>query len=260
MMDPAYIAKEILLKEKYYIKDLQPPYKIINALNKSGKTTRIASIQSQDLWYANLLTPFADWICIDKRIDRASGYEPLGMFKTHRFASQMDGTGSIKTLWGFRLWSFANPRLFDVGGITHLITSEPLDSPRLKLITKDIITMPNFHGGWWNEKILYLYENVHVLPRAFLIINDEGNNIIPIKFRANSPNQRQLIFRTEYAGTVVISESFHPGWVASEKSDKLYLKPFLDTFISFNVKSGEHDIMLDFKPKSLRTGSMFTVS
>ncbi|MFC1862355.1 hypothetical protein ACFL1Z_00195 [Thermodesulfobacteriota bacterium] len=252
---------EILLKERYYIKDLKPPSKIINALNKSTKSLRIASIQSEDAWNANLLTPFDDWICIKENIDRASGYEPLCMLKTHRFASQMDGTSPmIKSMWGTRLWSFSNHRLFDLGGITHLITSEPLNNPRLKLITRDSFTMPHFHGGWWRNKNLYLYENKHAFPRAFLSIDNKEMKIKPINYRTISANQRQLIFRTNQAGTVIISESFHSGWVAVEKNEEIQLEPFLDTFISFNLPAGEHNIILDFKPQSLRIGLIFTIA
>ena len=58
----------------------------------------------------------------------------------------------------------------------------------------------------------------------------------------------------------MISESFHPGWIARENEVDIQLSSFLDTFISFNVLAGEHDIVLDFKPQSLRIGFMLTVA
>ena len=258
IIDPLYLSMDILLKEKYHIKDLEPPLRIINAIKNSTKHPRIASIQSKDAWNNNLLTPFDDWICITNNIDRASGYEPLGMRKAHSFAAKMDGTGSlIKNLWGYRLWSFHNHRLFNVAGITHLITTELISDPRLKPITNELITMPHFHGGWWEAKRLYLYENIHAYPRAFLM--DNHLNITPIELNILSPNKRQLIFQTDIPQLLIMSESFHPGWIIKNQDADLKLEPFLGYFISLRIPPGKYNIQLEFKPKSFLIGSLFSI-
>lgn len=261
VIDPAYISMGILLKEKYHTKDLEPPGKIISAIKNSDKYPRIASIQSKDAWNNNLLTPLEDWIFINERIDRASGYEPLGMLKSHIYAGKMDGTGpTLKSLWGYRLWSFHNNRLFDLAGITHLITSEPVNTPELKFIMNDTITLPHFHGGWWEKKHLYLYENINSYPRAFLMDNKKDFKITPVKTITSTPNTRRIIFQTDTPRLLVISESFHPGWVARSLDTELQIEPFLDNFISLKVQPGKYDIHLKFKPHSLFVGALFSTS
>jgi hypothetical protein len=256
--DPILISTEIL-QGNYRREDLQPPMKIIKAIKQYSHQERIASIQPEDL-RDTLLNPFDDWFCAKYKISRAGGYEPLVMLRTLRFLAQMDGTGDIKGLmWGFRPWEFARPDLYNIAGITHLITFKPIKNPHLTFITQDTITMPHFHGGWWREKQVYIYENMDVLPRAFFLAESSRDSVTPIAIKFISPNHRQLDFHTEQPGLVVISESFHPGWTAQEQENSLHLRPFLETFISFNIPPGEHEIRLEFAPQSYHLGLKFTL-
>jgi len=65
-------------------------------------------------------------------------------------------------------------------------------------------------------------------------------------------------FRTTTPGTAVVSESWHPGWIAKEQDETVRLEPFMGNFISWHVPSGEHEIVLEFSPQSLRLGWGFT--
>jgi len=161
-------------------------------------------------------------------------------------------------MWAFRLFDFARPDLYDIAGITHLITFKPIKSPGLKFITQDTITMPNFCGGWWREKPVYLYENVNVFPRAFFVTEGSKGPVIPVGVKYVSPDRRYIYTHTKQPGTIIISESFHPGWIAIEHGKPIPLQPFLNTFISCNVPAGEHEIMLDFAPQSFGLGLRFT--
>jgi len=139
-----------------------------------------------------------------------------------------------------------------------LITFKPIKSPGLKFITQDTITMPNFCGGWWREKPVYLYENVNVFPRAFFVTEGSKGPVIPVGVKYVSPDRRYIYTHTKQPGTIIISESFHPGWIAIEHGKPIPLQPFLNTFISCNVPAGEHEIMLDFAPQSFGLGLRFT--
>ncbi|MGD9041323.1 MAG: hypothetical protein PVH82_16915, partial [Desulfobacteraceae bacterium] len=252
LIDPLLMSTDIL--KGYHREDLKPPSKIIGELNNYGQPARIATFQPEDL-RDTLLNPFDDWLCIKYGIARASGYEPLAMLETLQFLTRMDGTGSIsQTMWGFRLWAFARPELYDISGVTHIMTFKPISNPRLRFITQDFITMPHFHGGWWRDKPVYLYENLRVFPRAFFIAEDSSGSVASIPLKYSSANRMHLYFRSNNPGTAIVSESLHPGWIAKEQEKTVVLKPFLGNFISWKVPSGEHEIVLEFSPQSLRLG------
>jgi len=255
--DPILVASNGILTG-YHKKDLKPPLKIIRAIKEHPDPVRIGSIQPVDL-RAYRLTPLSDWIFVQNKIGRAGGYEPLAMLQTLNFLTQLDGTLPIsEATWAFRLFDFARPDLYDIAGITHLITFKPVTNHRLKFKTQDTITMPSFCGGWWREKPVYLYENVTVLPRAFFVTQGSKGPIIPAGVKHVSPDRRYVYIQTKQPGTIIISESFHPGWIAIEHEKTIPLQPFLDTFISCHVPAGEHKIMLDFAPQSLSFGLRFT--
>ena len=255
--DPILVASNGILTG-YHKKDLKPPLKIIQAIKKHPGPVRIGSIQPVNL-RAYRLTPLGDWVFIQNKIGRAGGYEPLAMLNTLNFLTQLDGTSPIsETMWAFRLFDFARPDLYDLAGITHLITFKPIMNPRLKFKTRDTISMPNFCGGWWREKPVYLYENVNVLPRAFFVSEGSKGRIVPVGVKYVSPDRRYIYIHTKQPGAIIISESFHPGWIAVENDKPIPLKPFLNTFISCHVPAGEHEVMLDFAPNSFRLGLRFT--
>jgi len=259
IMDPMLLSTEIL-KEKYYLKDFKPPMKLIKALKQYPGHVRVAEIQPADL-RDNLLIPFDDWISVRYGIRRAGGYEPLSMLTTLNYLTRMDGTAPIKeTMWGFRLWNFARPDLYSIAGITHLITFQQIKNPQLKFIIQDSITMPHFHGGWWQEKKVYLYENIRVLPRAFFLADDRDNFIKPVAIKILSPNRIQLRIKSDNHGRIIVSESFHPGWNALIGEKDFKVEPFLNAFISIKIPPGNHEVLLDFFPQSFRIGLWFTLS
>lgn len=258
IIDPLLMSTNVL--RGYHVEDLKPPSKIIGEFNNYGPPVRIAAIQPDDL-RDTLLSPFDDWLCIKYGIARVGGYEPLAMLKTLQFLTQLDGTGSIsQTMWGFRPWAFARPELYDITGITHIMSFEPINSPRLSFKTQDVISMPHFHGGWWRDKPVYLYENLRVFPRAFFLAEDSRGSVAPITLKYSSANRMHLYFRTNVPGTAIVSESLHPGWMAKEQEKNVALEPFMGNFISWHVPSGEHEIVLEFSPQSLRLGLGFTQS
>lgn len=257
--DPIVLSVDILNRE-YRIKDLKAPQKIILALKKYPGSVRIATIQPEAL-RDNLLNPFDDSFSAEYKIRRAGGYDPLAMLSTLQFLTKMDGTGEINdAMWGFRLWGFSRPDLYNIAGITHIITYTPLEDPALKFVVQDSITMPHFHGGWWTDQPVYLYQNINVFPRAFFLPHGSPGSISPIEISSSSPDHLYLKFQIKQSGTAVISESFHPGWIPVTDDTSVYLKPFLNTFISFNINEGDHNIVLKFSPKSFHLGLWFTVS
>ena len=257
--DP-FLLSSYFLQKGYRYEDFKPPDRIIQALKQYPNPVRIASIQPREL-RSNLLNPFADWLCIKYGIERAGGYEPLCMIDTLQFLTIMEGTGDIKeTMWGFRLWGFSRPDFYSLAGVTHIISPQPINNPYLEFIKLDHITMPHFHGGWWQDKPLYLYRNKAVLPRAFILNKIRNETIRPISIGSTSPNRMSFSIDTEKQREVVISESFHPGWVATTGDKEIELRPYMNTFISFKVPPGQQEITLEFRPESFYHGLRLTIA
>jgi len=259
LADPLVFSTEVL-KEKYKLEDFKPPLKIINALSQASGPVRVATIQPEEL-KDSLLNPFDDWISVKYGIRRAGGDEPLAMRHTLNFLARMDGTGMIgQAMWGFRLWGFTRPELFNVAGVTHLVTFRPMENPQLEFVVRDSITMPHFHGGWWRDQPVYLYENKGALPRAFFWPEGRENPVRPVDIDIVSPNRIQLRVQTDRGGSLVVSESFHPGWRASSEKKSFTVEPFLNAFISMQVPPGRYEISLEFFPKSLQIGAWLTLA
>lgn len=257
--DPVFLISEILTP--YNSKDIKPPQKILQAMEESHTgPSRMAVLQPRRLW-GTRQTPIDDWWFIDKGVSRVGGYDPLAMRDTLVFLTRLEGSPPVlqSSMWAFRLWAFGNPPLFDFASITHIVTLAPLSTPHLEFVMKDSTTMPDFQGGWWQDTPLYLYKNPGAFPRAFIL----GHKSMPAGYRLNykrvSPNTMMLNIETPAPGTVIITESFHPGWHARTKTgESIEVEPYLDAFISFNLSAGFHEIQLDFSPESYRQGVRLT--
>jgi uncharacterized membrane protein YfhO len=119
--------------------------------------------------------------------------------------------------------------------------------------------MPHFHGGRWRDKLLYLYKNKTVLPRAFILNQARNETIVPISIGSASLNRMSFSIDTEKQKEVVISETFHPGWVAKTGEEKIQLNPYMNTFISFKVPPGQSEITLEFRPEYFYFGLRLTI-
>jgi len=259
IIDPLLIAPAVL--NGYRVQDIEPPGGIIKPLKDYPEPARVAFIQPDHL-RDNLISPIEDWVFTKNRIGRAGGYEPLALWRTLNFLGKMDATDETisDTFWGFRLFGFDRPRLYNLAGITHLLTTTPLSNPQLNFIAADPLDAPDFHGGWWRNQEIYLYENTSVLSRAFFMPDNFTGDVTPVALKTDSVNRRQLELEPNVPGTVILSESFHPGWIGMEKGAPLVIKPFVDMFISFRVAAGHHLVTLDFLPHSYRLGRWFSVA
>ncbi len=258
--EPLFIVAPAVLNG-YRSVDIQPPQKIIQGLKQFPGPARVAFFQPPNL-RDNLVSPLEDWVFTRNRIGRAGGYEPLALQRTLNFLCKMDATDvSISdSFWGFRLFGLGRPRLFNLAGISHILSTEPLAISHLKLVNTAPMTAPDFHGGRWQAQRIFLYENVSVLGPALFMPDNHVGVAYPVALKIDSPNHRQLILDFDVPGTVFLSESFHTGWIALEQGRPLVIQPFMDTFISFQVAAGRHAVDLEFRPKSLQIGMWLTVA
>ncbi len=257
--DPLLIAPAVL--NGYRVQDIQPPAEILEPLKYYPGPVRAAFLQPVHL-NDNLISPLEDWVFTKNQIGRAGGYEPLALQRTLNFLGKMDATEETVSdaYWGFRLFGFGRPRLYNLAGITHILTTAPLSKPQLNFVATDTLNAPDFHGGWWRDQKIYLYENSSVLSRAIFMPDNFTGDVTPVAQKADAVNRRQLELDVEVPGTVILSESFHSGWIGMEKGAPLVIKPFVDMFISFRVAAGHHLVTLEFLPQSYRLGRWLSVA
>lgn len=257
IVDPLLIAPAVL--NGYRVQDIEPPGGIIKHLKNYPEPPRVAIIQPGHL-RGNLISPLEDWVFTKNRIGRAGGYEPLALLGTLNFLGKMDATDQTisATFWGFRLFGFNRPKLYNLAGISHLLATTPLSHPQLQLVINATLDAPDFHGGRWRDQRLYLYENKTVFSRAVFMPDNFTGHVRPVTVEMDSVNRRKMELECNVPGTVFLSESFHPGWIGMDKGAPLVIKPFADTFISFKVAAGHHLVTLEFLPKSYRLGRWFS--
>ena len=258
LVDPLLLAPRLL--QGYHKADLAPPPRIMAALANFPRPVRVAVIQPPRL-YGNLVSVVEDPVFVAMGIDRIGGYEPTGMLRTLRFLTRMDGTPlPDRTFWGIRLFGFARPGLFRLAGVTHLITTDRLDHPRLRLKAEDTLNTPDFHGGQWQHQPVYLYQVRDALPLAYFIARGKGRPESVVTLSRLSPNRRRLSCRAPDSGVVVLSETFHTGWQARVDGRRATVRPFLETFMAVDIPAGTHRIDLDFWPASHVTGYRITLT
>ena len=259
-VEPLLIVAPAVLNG-YRSADIQPPEEILQALKQFPGPTRAAFLQPPHL-RDNLISPLEDWVFTRNKIGRVGGYEPLALQRTLSFLGKLDATDATisDSFWGFRLFGLGRPGLFNLAGITHVLTTEPLAVNQLKFIKAAKLTAPDFHGGRWQGQRILLYENIAALERAIFMPDNHVGAVYPVKYQAASPNRRQLVLDIESQGTVMVSESFHSGWIASEQGRPLVIQPFMDTFLSFRMAAGRHTVELEFRPRSLQIGIWLTIA
>lgn len=258
LADPLLLAPHLL--EGYRAETISPPARVMAALAADPRQTRVAVIQPARLRH-NLVSVLPDDVFINAGIDRIGGYEPLAMLRSLRFLTRMDGTPPPdSTFWGFRPFAFARPDLFRLAGVTHLVTTETMDYPELRLVGVDTRNAPDFHGGRWKDQRVYLYENKGALPPAFIISSDGRRQAAEVTLSRPTPNRRLLQCSPRTAGTVIITESFHDGWHVWIDDTAVAARPFLNTFLAVDLPAGEHRIVLEFRPASYVTGRYISLS
>jgi len=258
ILDPILIAPDILTV--YDFDKIKLPEKILQEIKRHPGPARVATLQPRRLW-GSRLTPIDDWTFVQEKISRVGGYDPLAMRDTLTFLTRLEGSSPTlqSSMWAFRLWGFGNPGLFNMAGVTHVVSLEPLAYPGLEFVIKDTVSMPDFQGGRWENAPLYLYKNQKALPRSFFIKNKRIPKGYFLQYQRISPDVMVLRIETHDPGTVVVAESFHPGWVATLKTGEIIkLKPYRDALLSFEVNSGRREIRLEFSPESYRSGLRLT--
>lgn len=107
---------------------------------------------------------------------------------------------------------------------------------------------PSLFTVSWENDLWRIWEYTNARPRAWF--EGEGNVLI----RRYEPNVVELRVSAKTGGTVVLSDTYYPGWVARVDGivTPIYRTDY--TLRGIPVESGSHTVILTYEPLSFRLG------
>ncbi|MBM3205647.1 YfhO family protein, partial [Candidatus Shapirobacteria bacterium] len=262
-----------------------PMTSVIEFLQKQEKPFRVEFGEAipQNMW-----VPF--------HLEGAAGYDAMAPLRYAQFLGAVR-TGRADTPYG-RVAQVENyeSKLLDLLNIKYILAvkydEKGLRSPEGK--PKPIFQNPKFKLVF-EDKTVQVYENLNVLPRAFLthdyllenneqeiigqmlsskfdlsgeLILEETPVFIPSKRKSllnevewleNQPGRLKLVVETDQTGLLFLSNNFYPGWRAFVDSheSKIYRADF--TFNAVVIPEGRHLVEFYYQPKSFLYGSLISL-
>ena len=74
-----------------------------------------------------------------------------------------------------------------------------------------------------------------------------------VKITKYEPNELHYVVNSKNGGVVVFSEIYYPGWTCTVDGEPVEVGRVNYVLRAINVKGGKHEVMLEFRPKSLAT-------
>ncbi len=119
----------------------------------------------------------------------------------------------------------------------------------------------------------YLYRNIEVLPRGFLveikdnesidfvwddITKNPAQQIIPAQIKTYEPNKIIFLTESDKPAYLLTSEIFYPGWKVQVDGVETDLIAVKNLFRGLRLNSGNHEIQFIYRPKSYLLGKNIT--
>jgi uncharacterized membrane protein YfhO len=86
----------------------------------------------------------------------------------------------------------------------------------------------------------------------------DKNQIINTNIISYTPN-RVIIAKNEGEGTLVLSDTYYPGWKATIDGVEEKVLRVNNIFRAVEVPKGKHIVVFDYKPKSFTWGLIITI-
>lgn len=143
--------------------------------------------------------------------------------------------------------------------VKYILTSKQLNISGFKLV--------------FNKNNTYIYENEHVLPKAFVIhevnlpsskeeiMKLDLSDIIDneeVKILKDLPNEKILNTNLSNPGFLVLSETWYPEWKAYINGKPITVYKAYHTLMSVHLDEGEYMVRFVYEPLSLRIGAWIT--
>lgn len=216
-------------------------------------------------------------------LETVTGYHPgiyghyLEFYKKIWFEDQSD----IVELLVHPPHQIAYPTILDLMNVRYIITSQLLASGEYEEAYR---TAPSE-----SERIHFAYRRKSALPRAFLVgkaiepppgisVVDQVCLIDPrkeclvsedpvdgsaefqeLKVGRSSPGEVRLEFETNSPGVVVLSQTWHPDWRATDNGKTIPMRRVNHAQVGIPIEAGAHDLRVFYIPWDFYVGVLVTV-
>ncbi len=114
---------------------------------------------------------------------------------------------------------------------------------------------PNKFSIIYTNNSWRVFKNNDSYPRAYF--NEKGQ-ITQASIVSYTPN-KVVINKNEGSGTLVLSDTYFPGWEGSIDGEKSEILKVNNIFRGIKVPAGKHTIIFEYKPKSFYWGAIVTI-
>ena len=123
------------------------------------------------------------------------------------------------------------------------------------LSDSNIIDLFNKFSIIYTDNSWRVFKNNNSYPRAYVADN---NQITQARIVSYTPN-KVVIEKNEGFGTLVLSDTYFPGWEGSIDGEKTEIVKVNSIFRGIIVPAGKHTIIFEYKPKSFYWGAIVTI-
>jgi len=262
---------------------------LIRFLKMDGSRYRIVSLGEEE-------GPLPYYLTIRYNIENAGGVAGSQLRYYREFIERIGGLYEPKNTVYLELLEIKNPQLLDLLNIKYVLSTDELSDSHFKLVysTENDLSLHKLLRWFPNESKSYVYENLGVLPRAFIVggakvvdremVLDElvSEHFDPRKevileggvessvlagsmgfqeaqIISYSPDEIQVDVNISRPGFLVLSEIYYPGWRAYDNGveKKIYRANYI--FRAVYLGEGEHRVVFKFGPKSVMIGAIISI-
>ncbi len=210
---------------------MYPQTQIISYIQKEAKFDRFlgykaASIESN---YATLFKMFSP-----------DGYDPLYPKIYNSYANSKSRSDVVI--------DFSNKKLLNELGVKYILD-------RMENGADQKIFPPYDFKNIYSKNGWIVYRNENAWQRTYV-----GSAVarVPAQIISYTPN-KVIIEKPEVSGSLILTDTYYPGWVASIDGKKTNIKKVDDIFRGVEVLHGDKQVVFEYKPKSFYWGVIVTI-
>ncbi len=143
-----------------------------------------------------------------------------------------------------------NSNKLNLAGVKYVITGYPDDY----LASLDSVQFERVFG----EDHVQIYENQDVIPRVFLLDNNQDQ--YPAQIIDYSPNRVLIETELDRISELVLTDTFYPGWTAYVDGEPSSVESYEGAFRKVALPFGKHIVEFRYEPDSLRLGAIISAS